>query len=123
MKTNLKHNLKALREIRDLTQQQIADAVNVSRSSYAYYESGGRFPSIETLTSLSKVYKTSIDALVNGELELRNNPPTYKTKEIITFDALDDDEQNLILKYRLLSDEKKKQLTEIADSYKNAKDK
>ena len=35
---------KILRQERGLTQQQVADALGISRSAYAYYEIGGSEP-------------------------------------------------------------------------------
>ena len=37
---------KILRQERGLTQQQVADALGISRSAYAYYEIGGSEPSL-----------------------------------------------------------------------------
>ena len=40
---------KILRQERGLTQQQVADALGISRSAYAYYEIGGSEPSLSVL--------------------------------------------------------------------------
>ena len=37
MKNNVNYNLRSLRESHNLTQQEVADVLNISRSSYAYY--------------------------------------------------------------------------------------
>ena len=52
------------RELHDLKQQQVADAIGVSRSTYANYEASKRSPDIETLTKLADFYGITLDALV-----------------------------------------------------------
>lgn len=118
MKINLKYNLKALRETRNLTQQEVADAINVSRSSYTYYETGGRYPSVETLSELAKIFKTSIDALVNGEFVFGSGPSLYNRNNLLSFDILDSDEKALIMSYRCMSDKDKEELADIAKQKK-----
>lgn len=56
--------LKSLRMHHNLTQQEVADKINVERSTYAYYESGKTVPSIDTLLTLSEVYDVPIDYFV-----------------------------------------------------------
>ena len=55
--------LKGLRKDRKLTQQQIADEVNISQRAYAHYEKGDREPNIETMIRLADYYKVSLDYL------------------------------------------------------------
>ncbi len=115
MKTNFKSNLKALREDHNLTQQNIADAINVSRSSYAYYESGTHFPSLETVSALAAMFNVSIDQLVNSDFVLRSPKPHYKTIQLQHFDELSEDERSLIIRYRVMSEEKKQKIKKQID--------
>jgi transcriptional regulator with XRE-family HTH domain len=64
MKTALSINLKQLRVQNKLTQQQVADKVNVSQRAYGFYETGDREPNIQTLTKLAELYNTSTDYLI-----------------------------------------------------------
>ena len=57
--------LKNLREDHDLSQNDIADYLNISQRTYSYYETGGRDIPIQILIKLADYYKTSIDYLVN----------------------------------------------------------
>ncbi len=110
----LAENLRKLREYRNLTQQQVADLINLSRSSYTYYENDGREPSLDTLLSLAKLYNTSIDTmLTKGKDVLRTNPPIFMPKEMLTVDILEKDEQNIVLNYRMLSKEDKVKFMQI----------
>lgn len=62
-----------LREIRcksGYTQQQIADILNCSRSTYTYYELGKTSPDIRTLIKLAKVFNTSVSAFLGEEAKI-----------------------------------------------------
>lgn len=57
-------NLKRMRKIAKLTQEQVAERLNVSRQSVAKWESGESLPDIENCILLSKLYNVSLDDLV-----------------------------------------------------------
>ena len=59
----LAKNIKLFRLYNGYTQQQVADILNVDRSTYAYYESGKSVPDIETIIKLARLYNISIDFL------------------------------------------------------------
>lgn len=56
--------LLELRKQHGMSQQQVADKINVSRSSYSQYELGIKQPTIQTLKLIADLYKCSIDYLV-----------------------------------------------------------
>ncbi len=56
--------LKDLREDNDLTQEDIAKILNITRQQYGLYETGKRTIPIDILINLSKYYKISIDYIV-----------------------------------------------------------
>ena len=64
-------NIKKLRENSGYTQQQVADVLNVDRSTYAYYELGKILPSIETIYSLSRVFNVHYSELLGDERKER----------------------------------------------------
>lgn len=53
----LRKNLKYLRESCQLTQQQIANALYIDRSTYTYWECGKITPSIHKLTEIVAYYR------------------------------------------------------------------
>lgn len=61
--------LRDLREDRDLSQQQIADYLNMKQSQYSRYERGLRDLPTDVLIRLAKLYNTSTDYI----LGLTNN--------------------------------------------------
>lgn len=56
--------LKALREARGLTQQQVAQRVGISKAMISAYETASKAPSIEVLIRLSRLFGVSVDYLV-----------------------------------------------------------
>lgn len=61
-------NLVMLRNIHGLSQEQIAEKINISRQAYAKWESGATIPDIEKCSRLAKVYGVSLDSLVKTEV-------------------------------------------------------
>ena len=57
--------LRELRKERGLTQQQLADKLYVSRTAVSKWESGGGFPSIESLRALASVFSVTLDSLLS----------------------------------------------------------
>ena len=61
-------NLKFLRIRKDVSQQLVADSVNIPRPRYAKYEDGKNFPPPETLLGLSRYFAMSIDLLLSVDV-------------------------------------------------------
>ena len=61
--------LKELRKEKRLTQQKVADSLNISQPNYRRWESGERRPSVETLLMLADYFDVSIDYLVGRKNE------------------------------------------------------
>jgi transcriptional regulator with XRE-family HTH domain len=57
-------NLKSLRKGMDLTQEEIAEMLNVSPQSVSKWERGDTYPDITMLPALANLYKTSVDVLI-----------------------------------------------------------
>ena len=88
--------LKRLREELQLTQEQLATRLNISRSRLASYEQGTREPDLEMLEILADFFNVDIDYLVgrtdqttnlsnNGEIHTiaahKNNPDEVWTPD------------------------------------------
>ena len=59
--------LKELRTAKDLTQQKLADMLDIPRGTYAHYEIGKREPDNATLLQLAKFFKVTVDYLLNND--------------------------------------------------------
>lgn len=56
--------IRDLREDADLSQQEIADLLNVSQTTYSRYECGVLDTPYQSLIILAQYYKTSVDYLL-----------------------------------------------------------
>lgn len=56
--------LKKLREDHDYTQQQLADALHVSKNSISHYELKVSMPSIDVLIEMAGIFDVSLDYLL-----------------------------------------------------------
>lgn len=64
----LSKNIKHLRSLKGLTQEQFAEKLNVSRSRISSYEENRAMPSIDFLMELSDFFDISIDLLAKNDL-------------------------------------------------------
>lgn len=58
--------IKFLRERNNLTQEELAKKVPVTREAVSKWETGRRIPDIETLIILSKIFNVPIESLLSG---------------------------------------------------------
>ena len=61
---NFSEKLLALRKSRDLTQEQLAEKLDVSRQSISKWESGQAVPELEKIVALSGLFDVTIDYLL-----------------------------------------------------------
>ena len=66
----LAENLALLRNIRGMTQEEVAEVIGISRQSYSKWEQGETIPDIEKCARLAEYYGVSIDALVHQDEEI-----------------------------------------------------
>ena len=59
--------LQELRKGRGLTQEELADALYVSRTAISKWESGRGYPSIDSLKEISNYFSVTIDDLLSSE--------------------------------------------------------
>lgn len=66
----LGEKLKELRKRFGLSQEQLADIINVSRQAITKWETDGGIPDISNLRELAKVFGITVDYLLNDDKEL-----------------------------------------------------
>lgn len=66
---NISGSLKLLRTRKEIKQEEIASALNITRSAYANYEQGRRTPDLDTIIKIAEFYDTSIDFIIGNEKE------------------------------------------------------
>lgn len=113
----LSEQLKIIRKANKFTQQGLADAIGIERSTYASYETGRNKPDVNLLSKIAKVFGVSSDYILEIDttvpLNVEDIPVQYKKKssnQLVS--TLSKEEKGVLAKYRLLSDSKK---TEVID--------
>src|ERR1700755_195730 len=61
---HLADNIKALRESRGLSQQQIAKAAGIPRATWTHLESGGAHPTLAVLVQVANALRAGLDELL-----------------------------------------------------------
>ena len=76
----LSENLYSLRKISEMTQEEVAEKIGVSRQALAKWENGETLPDIEKCAMLAELYDVTLDELVTHSKEPYhlNVPPKGK---------------------------------------------
>ena len=132
-------NLKFYRQNSGFTQQQVADALHIERTTYTYYEIGKTLPNLITLNELAQIYHVSVDDLMPMEPETQDevgdsdfsslqrdeNPQqaAVRKQNNEKIYCLGNDEQSLIINYRILPKEAKQEIIQeiqkLTEKYKD----
>ena len=91
----LNDNIKKFRKIKKLTQEQVAEKLNVSRQTVSKWESGETIPDIYNCCELAKLYEITVDDLLNEQKFSNINP---KGQHIFRLVKIDDDNKIIIPK-------------------------
>ena len=75
MKNNLSDNIKKLRKDNNLSQEELADKLGVSRQSISKWEQGDAYPEMDKLMQMAELFNVSLDNLVHSNIS------DVKTKE------------------------------------------
>lgn len=67
----LGNQLQKLREKHDMSQQDLADKLNVSRQAIYKWENNKGYPDIENLIALSDVFQVTVDEMIRSDDKLR----------------------------------------------------
>ena len=116
----LSEQLKIIRKANKFTQQGLADAIGIERSTYASYETGRNKPDVILLSKIAKVFDVSSDFILEIDttvpLNVEDISVKYKKKsgnKLVS--TLSKEEKSVLAKYRLLSDNKKTELVDFLE--------
>lgn len=76
---NLAENLKKIRKENNLSQEQLAEKLSISRQSVSKWESGQAYPEMDKVLQLCKLFNVSVDDLLNQDVSELNNSKVVKT--------------------------------------------
>ena len=78
-------NLQKLRKEKNMSQEALAEKLDVTRQSVSKWESGASYPEMDKLISICKIFNVDMDTLVNGDVSNTEG----KEINITTKDLLD----------------------------------
>ena len=89
----LSQKLQELRKQKNLTQEELAEVLFVSRTAISKWESGRGYPSIDSLKAIAQYFSITIDELISGQellvaAEKDNRQKLYHVHDIV-FGMLD----------------------------------
>ena len=114
MKMTLGESLKTIRKRFNMTQDEVAVFLGVSRSGYTYYETGKSEPSIDTLKKLATIYDITVDEILSMPSKkvmgrkIAEDDIAASGADPIMF--MKKDEKSLVMAYRLASKENKEKI-------------
>lgn len=75
---NISKNIKKLRTAANITQQDLADRLNVTRQAVSSWENGKNQPDIQMLELLAKEFGVSLEEIIYGTQQQRNKKKLIK---------------------------------------------
>lgn len=95
--------LKELRKQKGITQEELAEQLNVSGRTVSRWETGNNMPDISILIELAELYDVSIPEIVNGER--KNESMNEEVKEVAQSlsNYADLEKENMLKEVRSLS--------------------
>lgn len=75
-------NLQNLRKIKNMSQEQLAEKLEVSRQAVSKWESGNGYPETEKLISICEIFDCSMDSLVKGKITADNTGERKKYENL-----------------------------------------
>lgn len=117
----LAKQMRLLRKTNNYTQQQIADILQIDRTTYTAYELCKNTPDIMLLDAFAKIFSVSIDYILNIDTQhpekLCDNKTVYQTARAESLvSELTRDERELLAGYRLLDDKGKRKVRRTVDN-------
>ena len=70
-------NLKELRQLQNLTGQEVADALGIERSLYVRYENGTRMPPLDNLVRIADFFGVTLGCVAGTEPIPQGYPVSY----------------------------------------------
>ena len=85
MKNMISINLKHIRDKHNLTQEQFAERIGVSRQTVAKWENGESLPDIERCVEISMLFAVPLDVLATCNLDETAEPETNSVENKYVF--------------------------------------
>lgn len=95
--------LKELRKEKNITQEQLADKLNVSGRTVSRWETGNNMPDISILVEMAELFDVSIPEIINGERKSEKMDDEIKNVAQSMSDYATSEKETLLKEVRKLS--------------------
>lgn len=94
--------LKALRKDKNLTQEELADKMNVTRRTVSRWETGANLPDLSILVELADLYDVDMREIFNGERKNETMEKDLKETMMMAADYTDDHMKKIYKRFQLM---------------------
>ena len=94
--------LKDLRKERNITQEQLAEEMNVSRRTVSRWETGSNMPDLDILIDISEYYDVDLREILNGERKSEQMDKEMKETVLMVADFSNEEKANLMKRLHIL---------------------
>lgn len=78
------NKINQLRKLSGMTQEQLAEKLNVSRQTISKWEAGGTSPDLDSIVKVSKIFHVSLDDLLaEGESDVTKNDEQITLEDLV----------------------------------------
>jgi transcriptional regulator with XRE-family HTH domain len=117
-KTALSHNIKFLRKVLGISQEELANRLNIKRSNIAAYESKNVEPRLRIILEIARIFNIEVSTLIENKLDINSDYRKFNSTEDVapTFTlALDEQKQLKVEKFI----EKSVQIRKVLEGFKS----
>ena len=90
--------LKELRKEKGITQEQLAEQLNISNRSVSRWETGSNMPDISMLVEIAEFYEVDIREIIDGERKSENMNEEVKETILAVADYADKQKKQAVLR-------------------------
>jgi len=91
-------NIRRIRKLKNLSQKEVAMAIDIAQAQYSVIESGKTVPTLPTLEKIAKVFETDIAQFLKKPGASDDEMNLSILEKVKLIDTLDKDEKNCLLK-------------------------
>ena len=94
--------LKELRKERNITQEQLADEMRVSRRTVSRWETGSNMPDLDILIDISEYYGVDLKDILNGQRKSDDMDKELKDTVLKAAEYSNDDKEKMIKRFHFM---------------------
>jgi transcriptional regulator with XRE-family HTH domain len=96
--TYISENIKRMRKLKNLSQKEVATAIDIAQAQYSVIESGKNVPTLTTLEKIAGVFEVDLSQLVRKPGKNDDEVNLSILEKVRLIDTLDKEEKNCLLK-------------------------